>query len=89
MVQREIVVTNALGIHARPASLIVQTATPFDCDVWLEKTGVSANAKSIMSVMMLAAAFETKVLVKANGKDEQMALEAICKLFASNFNEAQ
>ena len=61
MIQRDIVVTNSLGIHARPASLIVQTAAPFECEWRLRKTDVEANAKSIMSVMMLAAACDAKI----------------------------
>ena len=87
MVQRDVVVTNSLGIHARPASLIVTTATPFDCEVWIEKEGTSANAKSIMSVMMLAAACDSKVTIKANGKEEQKAIEALALLFEAKFNE--
>jgi phosphocarrier protein HPr len=87
MVQRDVVVVNVLGIHARPASLIVQTATPFDCDVWLEKDDTSANAKSIMSVMMLAAACDSKVTIKASGKEEQKAVDALALLFEAKFNE--
>jgi phosphocarrier protein HPr len=88
MFQREVVVTNSLGIHARPASLIVQTATPFECDIWIEKGTVSANAKSIMSVMMLAVAFDAKVTIKATGKDEQKAVDALAQLFEAKFNES-
>jgi phosphocarrier protein HPr len=87
MVQRDVVVTNSLGIHARPASLIVQAATPFDCEIWLEKEGTSANAKSIMSVMMLAAACDSKVTIKASGKEELKAVDAIALLFEAKFNE--
>ena len=88
MVERDVIVINSLGIHARPASLIVQAAAPLDCDVWLEKDGTSANAKSIMSVMMLAAACDSKVTVKATGKDEQKAVDTICQLFEAKFNES-
>ena len=87
MVQRDVVVTNSLGIHARPASLIVTTATPFDCDVLIEKEGTSANAKSIMSVMMLAAACGSKVTIKASGKEEQKAIDTLVLLFEAKFNE--
>jgi phosphocarrier protein HPr len=87
MIQREIIVRNQLGIHARPAALIVQTTGQFDADVWLEKDGVKANAKSIMSVMMLAASFETRILAKASGKDEQKAIDALVSLFESKFRE--
>jgi phosphocarrier protein len=87
MIQQEVTVANYLGIHARPASLIVQTSSAFAADIWLEKDGTSANAKSIMSVMMLAAGCESKVLVRASGTDEEKALDAIVKLFAAKFNE--
>ena len=87
MLTKEIFVSNTLGIHARPAALIVQTAGPFDCEVVLEKDGAAANAKSIMSVMMLAAACKTKIVIKASGKDEEKAVEALVKLFESKFNE--
>jgi phosphocarrier protein HPr len=88
MIQQEVRVTNHLGIHARPASLIVQTSSAFQSDVWLEKDGTEANAKSIMSVMMLAAGCDSMVVVRASGKDEEKAVDAIVKLFESKFNEA-
>jgi phosphocarrier protein HPr len=87
MIQREVTITNSLGIHARPASLIVQTSAAYDADIWLVKDGALANAKSILSVMMLAAACNKKITVRANGKDEEKAVEAIAKLFEMNFNE--
>lgn len=87
MVQREFTVINALGIHARPASQVVQTASKFNATLTLEKDGIEADAKSIMSVMMLAAAFNSKVLVRASGKDEKAALEAIESLFTGKFGE--
>jgi phosphocarrier protein HPr len=88
MTQREVTVINQLGIHARPAVLIVQAAGTFDAEIWLDKAGTLANAKSIMSVMMLAAACGTKIIVRANGKDEDKAVEALAKLFENKFTEA-
>lgn len=88
MIQRDIVISNSLGIHARPASLIVQTAMPFECDIVIEKDGTIANAKSIMNVMMLAAGHGSTVTVKATGKDEQKAIDSICQLFEAKFNES-
>jgi phosphocarrier protein len=87
MVQQEIIVSNVLGIHARPAALIVQLSNKFASEIWLEKNGAKADAKSIMSVMMLAAAYQSKVLICADGKEERQALDALVKLFKSNFNE--
>jgi phosphocarrier protein len=89
MTELEIIVENKLGIHARPAALIVKAATRFQSEITLEKEGegISANAKSIMSVMMLAAASGSKIKIKAKGKDEEKAVEAIAELFRGNFNE--
>ena len=82
-----ITVENQLGLHARPASVIVKTASRFVSDIWLEKDGTQANAKSIMSVMMLAAANKSTITVKASGIDEKEAVAAIIDLFRQKFNE--
>ncbi len=87
MYAREIQVINKLGIHARPASMIVQTAMKFKSQINLEKDGLSADAKSIMSVMMLAASHSSSVTIKGEGEDEHEAVEAIAQLFANKFNE--
>jgi phosphotransferase system HPr-like phosphotransfer protein len=72
MVEQEIFVSNVLGIHARPAALIVQLSNKFASEVWLEKDGVKADAKSIMC---------------AKGREEHQAVDALVNLFKSNFNE--
>jgi phosphocarrier protein HPr len=87
VVEKEVKVANSLGIHARPASLIVQSAAKFKCSLSLEKDGVTADAKSIMSVMMLAAGNGAAVLIRGSGSDEKEAVEAIAAIFESNFNE--
>jgi phosphocarrier protein HPr len=87
VIQKEVKVTNSLGIHARPASLIVQSATKFKSAISLEKDGASADAKSIMSVMMLAAGHEATVVIRASGCDEEEAAKAIAGIFESKFNE--
>jgi phosphocarrier protein len=87
MTERQIKVINSLGIHARPASMIVQTSLKFKSSISIIKDGASADAKSIMSVMMLAAGFETIVTVRANGIDENDAVDAIALLFQNKFNE--
>jgi len=87
MKERQITVVNTLGIHARPASLIVQTAIKFKSKILLIKDGASADAKSIMSVMMLAAAYNSTVTVRASGDDEEDAIKAIAALFENKFNE--
>ncbi len=87
MTEVQVRVENALGIHARPATKIIQTAGRFRADVTLDVDGMSADAKSIMSVMMLAAAHGSNVTIRARGEDEQEALDAIAALFRSKFDE--
>lgn len=87
MIKKEITITNSLGIHARPASMIVKTATGFQSEISLIKDNMTADAKSIMSVMMLAAAHKSNIIIQANGSDEEEAAEAIAELFRINFNE--
>ena len=86
MVEKEITIKNESGLHARPAAIIVQKANTFKADIFLEKDADRVNAKSIMGVMMLAAAFGTKVRVIAEGADEQKALEAIASLLESDID---
>jgi phosphocarrier protein len=87
MIERQIKVINTLGIHARPASMIVQTAIKFKSNIWLIKDGANADAKSIMSVMMLAAAVNSTVTIRATGNDEEDAVTAIAGLFEQKFKE--
>jgi phosphocarrier protein len=87
MTEKNVTVTNSLGIHARPASMIVQAAITFKSSIQIMKDGAAADAKSIMSVMMLAAAQGAVVTVKADGEDEKKAVDAIIGLFNKKFNE--
>lgn len=87
MIQQEIKITNRLGLHARPAALIAQTAAGFACDIEIAKDNVNVNAKSIMGVMMLAAEFGSSVRLTTNGSDEKEAFETIKQLFENKFNE--
>jgi phosphocarrier protein len=87
MTQKELTVQNRLGLHARPAALVVSEASKFHSEIHLAKDGVEVNAKSIMGVMMLAAEKGSTILVTASGDDEQHAVEAIEALFAAKFDE--
>jgi phosphocarrier protein len=87
MTQKELTVENRLGLHARPAALVVSEASKYHSDIHLSKDDVEINAKSIMGVMMLAAEKGSSILVTASGEDEQQAVEAIEALFASKFDE--
>ena len=87
MVQKELKIINRLGLHARPAALIAQTAAGFTSEIELTKDNVTINAKSIMGVMMLAAEFGSSIRITTNGSDEVQAAEALEKLFSDKFNE--
>ena len=87
MIQQDLKIINRLGIHARPAAKIAQTAAQFACNIQLQKDGVTVDAKSIMGVMMLAAEFGSNLCVMADGDDEQQAMSALQKLFENKFDE--
>ncbi|MCK4427991.1 MAG: HPr family phosphocarrier protein [candidate division Zixibacteria bacterium] len=87
MVERKIEVTNRLGLHARPAAMLVQKATKFKSEIKLQKDDLEVNAKSILSVMALAAEMGSFVIIKAEGEDEAIAVEELAKLFEEKFGE--
>ncbi len=82
-------IINALGLHARAAAQMVKVANRFKSDVTLEAQGQRANAKSIMGVLMLAAAQGTQVKVTCKGDDAEACLLEIAKLIKDRFGEAQ
>lgn len=77
MEKRDYNITAETGIHARPATLLVQTASKFDSDITLEYNGKAVNLKSIMGVMSLGAGNGADVTISASGDDEKEAMEAI------------
>ena len=87
MIQQDLKILNRLGLHARPAAQIAQTAAGFTSSIELTKDNVTINAKSIMGVMMLVAEFGSSVRVTIQGADETQAFSAIQKLFEEKFNE--
>ena len=84
---RIVTVVNEAGIHARPSSEIVKTATRFRASITLSLDGLDVNGKSIMGVMMLAAPCGASVRVRAEGDDAEAAVAALADLFASQFGE--
>jgi len=84
---KEFLVSNKLGIHARPAALFVKTANRFSCEIFVEKDGERVNGKSIMGLMMLAAGRGSRLLVHANGPDASKALAEIEGLIKRKFDE--
>ncbi|MBQ9205463.1 MAG: HPr family phosphocarrier protein [Treponema sp.] len=87
MTEKFLTVLNRAGIHARPAALIAQTANKFSSEITIEKDSASVNAKSIMGVITMAAGYNTKLTLRADGADEKDAVAAIAQLFESKFEE--
>ncbi len=85
---KELVVQNKMGIHARPAAMIVRITNKFKADIWVEKDDEQVNGKSIMGLMMLAAGKGSKVKFLASGDDAQSLLNELEALFARKFDEA-
>ena len=87
MQQRDIEIVNKLGLHARPSAKLTQMASDFKSDVFMARNGRRINAKSIMGVMMLAAAKGSTVTLETEGEDEKEAMEALAELISSGFGE--
>jgi phosphocarrier protein HPr len=87
MLERDLLVANKLGLHARAAVKLVQLLGSFQSNATLSGRGREVNAKSIMGVMLLAAAQGTKVVLRVDGADEAEALDAAAALFARGFDE--
>ena len=87
MIEREVEIVNQLGLHARAAAKLVQLVGSFSADTRIAYRGREINAKSIMGVMMLAAGIGTPLTLRAEGPDEQAALEAAAALFERKFDE--
>ena len=87
MKRKEVEITNKLGLHARPASLLVKLAGKFESEIQLIKDDTEINAKSILGVMMLAAGPGQRITITADGNDAQEAVDAIASLIESGFGE--
>ena len=91
MVECGVTIVNRLGLHARAAAKLVRTAAAFESALRLVRAdrSASADAKSILSVLMLAASRGTELIITADGADEREALDALCHLISSGFGEAE
>lgn len=89
MRERRVTICNRLGLHARAAARLVRRATQFTSQIELERedTGNSADGKSILSVLLLAASRGTCLIIRADGDDEQPAVDAIAELVEQKFGE--
>jgi len=89
MLQREVEIINKLGLHARASAKLTQVAGRYQASVWISRSGRRVNAKSIMGVMMLAAAMGSKITVETDGPDEGQAMDAVTGLIAARFEEVE
>ena len=87
MKECKLIVQNRAGIHARPAAKIVNIASGFSCDIIFDCMGSKVNAKSIMGILTLGAAYKATVVVSADGPDEKEAIAAIESLFLGKFDD--
>ena len=89
MLQNKIEITNKLGLHARASAKLTQLAGQFKSEVWMSRQGRRVNAKSIMGVMMLAAAKGAQVEIETHGTDEAAAMQALTELIRDKFGEGE
>ncbi|OGS91387.1 MAG: phosphocarrier protein HPr [Gallionellales bacterium GWA2_60_18] len=89
MLQKDVLIVNKLGLHARASAKLTQLASRFKCDVMMSRNGRRVNAKSIMGVMMLAAARGTTITVETSGEDEAAAMQGIEELISGYFGEGE
>lgn len=89
MIKQDIIIINKLGLHARASTKLTQTASQFAADIFIERNGRKVNAKSIMGVMMLAAAKGSTVTFEASGADEVAAIVALEALINDYFGEGE
>ena len=87
MIEREVEIVNRLGLHARAAAKLVHLTGRFSSQIWMSRDGEEVDAKSILGVLLLAAAQGSRVTIKCQGDDEADAMESIPDLIASGFDE--
>ena len=89
MIKTRTTISNKLGLHARASAKLTQVASAYACDVWRERNGKRVNAKSIMGVMMLAAAKGSTIVIDTEGSDADAAMAALQALIADKFGEGE
>lgn len=87
MIKQEFTIKNRLGLHARASAKLVQTANRFRSEVFISKEGEEVNGKSIMGILMLAAAIGSKIEVRVSGEDAEASFAAISQLIEDKFGE--
>jgi phosphocarrier protein len=86
---RKLIIINKLGMHARASAKLVSLAAEFSAEITLKRNGQQVNGKSIMGIMMLAAAKGAEIELCADGKDEKKAVEALAELINNRFGEGE
>jgi phosphocarrier protein len=89
MTQQTVMISNKLGLHARAAAKLVHTASGYESEIYVGTEHEEVNAKSILGILTLAATKGTPVVVRADGADEEAAVQAIVDLFDDKFGEGQ
>ncbi|MDK1023293.1 MAG: HPr family phosphocarrier protein [Gammaproteobacteria bacterium] len=89
MIQRTVTIINKLGLHARAASKLVETARAFSANITISQGSSQANGKSIMSLLILAAPCNTRLELTIDGDDEDEAMNALVSLIRNRFDEAE
>jgi phosphocarrier protein len=87
MIEKEVIVRNRAGIHARPAALIVQTASQYASHIEFKKDHETINAKSIMGIITLGAGYNSAITISADGDDAEQAVDSLVQLFENRFEE--
>ena len=87
MISKEVVISNQVGLHARPATFFIQKANEYKASIWVEKDDRRVNAKSLLGVLSLGIVKETPITIIADGADEEEAVAALSALIASDFEE--
>ena len=87
MASKNVIVNNAAGLHARPATFFIQKANEFKSTIWVEKEERRVNAKSLLGVLSLGIVKGTEITLIAEGADEDAAIDAIISLVETNFSE--
>ena len=82
-------IQNRLGLHARPAAMLVQTTNKFKSEILIKKNDMEVNAKSILGIMMLAAECGSSLVLNVSGEDAEQAVQAVTELFERKFDEQE
>ena len=87
MTQRDVTITNNIGLHARPATFFIQKANSFKSSIWIEKDDRKVNAKSLLGVLSMGIAQGMTITLVADGQDENIAIDALVTLVNTGFAE--